>query len=91
MQVKQGLPPPKPDFSFARSPKSQVAFFFWRWRIWFEATFALTVLEPWEKIVLLVIMFISVTFFLAALFRYLPEQVEKMERRVMYYLWGQEG
>ncbi|PBK73645.1 hypothetical protein ARMSODRAFT_930825 [Armillaria solidipes] len=91
MKVKQGLPPPKPDFSFARPPKSKVAFFFWRWRIWFEATFALTVLEPWEKTVLLVIVFISTAFCLAALFKYLPQQIEQMKRRAIYYLWGQEG
>ncbi|SJK97218.1 uncharacterized protein ARMOST_00469 [Armillaria ostoyae] len=75
MKVKQGLLPPKPDFTFARPPKSKVAFF-WRWRIWFEATFAFTVLEPWEKMVLLVIVFISVAFCLATLFKYLPQQIE---------------
>ncbi|KAK0195154.1 hypothetical protein F5146DRAFT_923521 [Armillaria mellea] len=90
MKVKQGLPPPKPDFSFARPPKSKVAFFFWRWRIWFEATFAFTVLEPWEKMVLLIV-FISVTFCLTVLFKYLPQQIEQMKRHAIYYLWGQEG
>ncbi|KAG7446525.1 uncharacterized protein BT62DRAFT_1076079 [Guyanagaster necrorhizus] len=91
MQAKQALPPPRPDFSFARPPKSKVSFFFWRWRIWFEATFALTVMEPWEKIVFLVVTFLSVAFFLTAVFKYLPRQIEQTERRSVYYLWGQEG
>ncbi|KAK0476675.1 hypothetical protein IW261DRAFT_1421413 [Armillaria novae-zelandiae] len=91
MKVKQGLPPPKPDFSFVRPPKSKVAFFFWRWMIWFEATFALSVLEPWEKMFLLVIVFISMAFCFTALFKYLPQQIEQMERDAIYYLWGKEG
>ena len=29
--------------------------------------------------------------FLVGLFKYLPEHVFIMQRRLMYYLWGQEG
>jgi hypothetical protein len=29
--------------------------------------------------------------FLVGLFKYLPEHVLIMQRRLMYYLWGQEG
>lgn len=48
------LPPPKPDHSFTRRPSSSnlVARFFWQKRIWFESTFVLSMLEPWEKILL---------------------------------------
>lgn len=50
-RVSGKLPPPRPDFSFTRRPKTKTREFFWRWRIWIEATFALTVYEPWEKVV----------------------------------------
>ena len=48
------LPPPKPAHSFTRRPSSSniVAQFFWRKRLWFESTFVLSMLEPWEKIIL---------------------------------------
>jgi hypothetical protein len=48
------LPPPKPDHSLTRrpSPSSLVARFFWQKWIWFESTFVLSMLEPWEKILL---------------------------------------
>lgn len=47
------LPSPKPDHSFTRRPtSSNLAQFFWRKRMWFESTFVLSMLEPWEKILL---------------------------------------
>ena len=49
--VPAQLPPPKPDHSFTRRPKSKLALFWWRKRLWIESTFALTVYEPWEKVV----------------------------------------
>ena len=52
IQPCPNLPPPKPDFSFTEKPEGAIAQFFWRWRIWFESTFALSMLEPWEKILL---------------------------------------
>ena len=33
-----------------RKPEGAVARFFWRKRLWLEVTFALSMLEPWEKI-----------------------------------------
>lgn len=32
-------------------PSSPVARFFWRRRIWIEATFALSMMEPWERFI----------------------------------------
>ena len=45
------LPHPKPSLSITKRPKSKVAIFFWRRRIWLESTFALTIYEPWEKVI----------------------------------------
>ncbi|KAG6815968.1 hypothetical protein H0H87_009818 [Tephrocybe sp. NHM501043] len=72
------LPKAKPDLTATRKPTSPLAVFFWRRRIWFESTFVLSMLEPWEKILL-------------GIFKYLPEHVSLMRRRAVYYLWGQEG
>ncbi|KAK0242051.1 hypothetical protein EDD85DRAFT_763171 [Armillaria nabsnona] len=89
--TKAKLLPPKPDLTFTRPPKSKVALFFWRWRMWFESTFVLSMLEPWEKIMLLTIWFICSSFVLSALFRYICQDIGTVQQRVVYYLLGQEG
>ena len=33
-----------------KPPHSALRLFFWRWRMWFECTFALSMFEGWEKI-----------------------------------------
>lgn len=43
--------PPKPDYSDTRPPNSRIGAIFWRYKIWFEGTFVLSVLEYWEKLV----------------------------------------
>ncbi|KAF7324741.1 hypothetical protein MKEN_00515900 [Mycena kentingensis (nom. inval.)] len=85
------LPPPKPDLSFTRKPQSPLAVFFWRRRMWFEATFVLSMLEPWEKLLLLTIF--AILFFLvcSGIVLYLPQHLSIMKGRAMYYLYGQEG
>jgi hypothetical protein len=35
-----------------KPPRSATRRFFWRWRIVFESTFALTMCEGWEKILI---------------------------------------
>ncbi|KAF4566293.1 hypothetical protein EYR36_011709 [Pleurotus pulmonarius] len=48
----KSLPRPKPDLSYyTNPPKSELARAFWRWHIRMEASFAITVMEPWEKVV----------------------------------------
>jgi hypothetical protein len=39
-----------PSYYIYRPPKSALGAFLWRRRMWFEATFALSMLEPWEKV-----------------------------------------
>ncbi|KAG5640476.1 hypothetical protein DXG03_008381 [Asterophora parasitica] len=85
------LPRPKPDLSHTRRPKSSIGIFFWRCRMWFEATFVLSMLEPWEKIIILTIFLGTVLLVMTGLVKYLPEHISIMQRRAMYYLWGQEG
>lgn len=33
-------------------PRSAAGVFLWRRRVWFETTFALSMLEPWEKVLI---------------------------------------
>lgn len=56
------LPPPRPSFSITRRPKSKLAVFFWKRRIWLESTFALTGYEPWEKVVVGQLLFYFIFF-----------------------------
>lgn len=46
------MPAASVDRSPYHPPKSAVRAFFWRRRVLFESTFAFTMLEPWEKILL---------------------------------------
>ncbi|KAF9450370.1 hypothetical protein P691DRAFT_665454 [Macrolepiota fuliginosa MF-IS2] len=88
------LPPPKPDHRSTRPPSkdaSSLRMFLWRQRMWFESTFVLSMLEPWEKVLLLSIIGISFLLIVTALFKYLPHHIDVMQRRAVYYLWGQEG
>ncbi|KAI1792222.1 hypothetical protein LXA43DRAFT_349852 [Ganoderma leucocontextum] len=39
-----------------RPPRSLIGKFLWRWRIWVEVTFALSMLEPWEKFLVIYLM-----------------------------------
>ncbi|KAG2004705.1 hypothetical protein CC2G_003232 [Coprinopsis cinerea AmutBmut pab1-1] len=91
MRTPDVLPPAKPDHAFTRKPSSKIGIFFWRWRMWIEATFVLSMLEPWEKILLWTIYLVTWAFFLSAVQKYLPHHITVMQRRAVYYLWGQEG
>ncbi|KAJ7040738.1 hypothetical protein C8F04DRAFT_913096, partial [Mycena alexandri] len=85
------LPPPKPDHSFTRRPNSNLGVWLWRRRIWFESTFVLSMLEPWEKILLLTIFAAFFLLVCSGIVMYFPHHLVVMQRRAIYYLWGQEG
>ncbi|KAG5636483.1 hypothetical protein H0H81_007848 [Sphagnurus paluster] len=85
------LPAPRPDHAFTRPPKSAIGLFFWRRRMWFESTFVLSMLEPWEKLMLLTMLGITLILVMTGLVKYLPQHLVIMQRRAVYYLWGQEG
>jgi len=85
------LPKPRPDFTALRKPTSPISLFFWRRRIWFESTFVLSLLEPWEKLLIISILAMTCMLVLTGLFKYLPQHIIIMQRRAMYYIWGQEG
>ncbi|KAI0055972.1 hypothetical protein BV25DRAFT_1814872 [Artomyces pyxidatus] len=73
-----------------KAPRNFVARFAWRWRLWFEATFVFTLLEPWEKGVLITILGVFLTLFLTGIYKYLPYHLAFVYQRGKYYLLGTE-
>ncbi|EDQ99856.1 uncharacterized protein LACBIDRAFT_315191 [Laccaria bicolor S238N-H82] len=89
--VPDCLPTPRPDHRSTRRPSSKLGVFLWRRRMWFESTFVLSMLEPWEKFLMLTIFTVLFILVVTGLFKYLPHHLVIMRGRAMYYLWGQEG
>jgi len=48
-------------------------------------------LEPWEKFMLVSIFAVTFSLLLTGLIKYLPQHLQLMKRRSVYYLSGQEG
>ncbi|KAG1747137.1 uncharacterized protein EDB91DRAFT_1245583 [Suillus paluster] len=61
------------------------------WKQWtmFEATFAICGLEPWEKLVFVIVMSLLTFLFFTGLSRVIP-QLTSLLPRTAYYLWGDE-
>ncbi|KAL4255034.1 hypothetical protein AB1N83_013545 [Pleurotus pulmonarius] len=88
----KSLSRPKPDLSYyTNPPKSELARAFWRWHIRMEASFAITVMEPWEKVVVLSVLAILFTLIVVSLIKFVPRQLITMQRRAVYYIWGHEA
>ncbi|KIJ96832.1 hypothetical protein K443DRAFT_106602 [Laccaria amethystina LaAM-08-1] len=92
--IPNELPTPQPDHKrYTKRPTTTLGVFLWRWRVWFEAMFALTVMEPWEQSVAhqLAIYLVVFVLILVYLVLYLPQHVVVMQQWAVYYLWGKEG
>jgi len=63
----------------------------WRCKMWVWTTFAFSMLEPWEIILLLTIFSVFFLLVITGLFKYLPQQLVFLQLRSAYYLWGQEA
>ncbi|QRW26988.1 hypothetical protein RhiXN_01583 [Rhizoctonia solani] len=83
----------------ANKSRSPVRKFLWRKRVWFESTFGLSVMEPWERNMEADIcdLFVSSgfdVFFIAwalltiACYRTLPSTLKFWSERTMFYLHG---
>ncbi|KAI9450583.1 hypothetical protein F5148DRAFT_945309, partial [Russula earlei] len=73
-----------------KPPRSASRHFFWRWRMWFETTFALSMFEGWEKIFVLTLMAIFWGLVITGIYRYLPYHLQFLYRRAVYYVSGTE-
>ncbi|EJD07823.1 uncharacterized protein FOMMEDRAFT_137984 [Fomitiporia mediterranea MF3/22] len=71
-----------------KEPDTPYAALLWRLYMWITTTFALSVMEPWEK--LLVITTIGFIFALIGIgiVRYMPQFVVDSTQRTQYYLLG---
>ncbi|KAI6013360.1 hypothetical protein PISMIDRAFT_677159 [Pisolithus microcarpus 441] len=65
--------------------------YLWRQRTKLEATLAFSMMEPWEKLLCMVIFTLFTLLLISGLYQYLPEHLFIMQRRASYYLWGQDG
>ncbi|KAG8718969.1 hypothetical protein FRC08_003950 [Ceratobasidium sp. 394] len=74
--------------SLSRTPSSAIKRFLWRRQIWFESTFALSMLEPWEKMLILGVLLLISTLSVTGAVRYLPDHVSIVSRRALFYLHG---
>ncbi|KAI0828543.1 hypothetical protein BC628DRAFT_1363185 [Trametes gibbosa] len=73
-----------------RPPKSAVGAFIWRRRIWIETTWGLSVLEPWEKLLVLAIFYLLTTLVFTGVYKLLPQQGPLVYARMLYYVFGHE-
>ncbi|KZP28050.1 hypothetical protein FIBSPDRAFT_947957 [Athelia psychrophila] len=69
-------------------PKNAVGLFLWKRQMWFESTFALSMLEPWEKCLVMTILLTLMTLVTTGLYSYVPVRVVEVQRRAIYYLFG---
>ncbi|KAJ8488605.1 hypothetical protein ONZ45_g13893 [Pleurotus djamor] len=82
----------KPDLSYYLTPpQTKWGTTIWRWRIRLEATFAITVLEPWEKVVVVTFLALVFLLILYGVITFVPKQFLTMQRRAIYYIWGHEA
>ncbi|KAI0073844.1 hypothetical protein K474DRAFT_1602620 [Panus rudis PR-1116 ss-1] len=74
-----------------RPPKNSLGAFLWRKRIWIESTMGLSVLEPWEKILVLVVFYLTLTLVITGLYKLVPQQTVQLQKRLLYYFLGEES
>ncbi|KIM24992.1 hypothetical protein M408DRAFT_331465 [Serendipita vermifera MAFF 305830] len=72
------------------APKSGLGKLLWRKKMWVESTFALTMLERWEKILVAGLVLFVWLLFIAGATSYLPQHLKFLTRRARYYLLGNE-
>ncbi|KIO28987.1 hypothetical protein M407DRAFT_242792 [Tulasnella calospora MUT 4182] len=74
-----------------RAPAGRLERWIWRKRLWFESTFILIVLEPWEKLLVCTVFALLAVFFTWSVYYYFPAQLQFMNTRAKYYILGDEG
>ncbi|KAG9002878.1 hypothetical protein FRB90_011294 [Tulasnella sp. 427] len=74
-----------------RPPTGLIDQWIWEKRMWVESTFALTMLEPWEKIFVCFVFTLIMTLFVFGMYYYLPHHIHIIYGRAKYYLLGDES
>ncbi|KAF8342664.1 uncharacterized protein EI90DRAFT_3029791, partial [Cantharellus anzutake] len=62
--------------------------FIFRRRIWFETTFVLSMLEPWEKLLVLIVIIFTTALLFTGICLYLPQHLQFLRSRASFYLSG---
>ncbi|KZT06642.1 uncharacterized protein LAESUDRAFT_653110 [Laetiporus sulphureus 93-53] len=73
-----------------RPPRSALGAFVWRRRMWLETTFALSMMEPWEKVLVACFFWTLFALLTAGIYLYLPDHISYVYGRTKYYLLGRE-
>ncbi|KIR35671.1 hypothetical protein I352_01948 [Cryptococcus deuterogattii MMRL2647] len=63
----------------------------WEWSTKFECTFALSMMQPWEKAVIWSTLTIITLLFWFSVYTYLPGHLAYLSRRYAYYVYGDEA
>ncbi|KAI0794892.1 hypothetical protein C8Q75DRAFT_803738 [Abortiporus biennis] len=74
-----------------RPPKSPIAAYFWRWRVFLETTSGATVIDPWEKVITFIVFYLLLFLVITGVVKLMPQQLALFHRRSLYYFWGHES
>ncbi|CCM01255.1 uncharacterized protein FIBRA_03304 [Fibroporia radiculosa] len=74
-----------------KPPHGSFGAFLWRRRVWLETTFALSMMQPWEKVVVVCAASFFLALLLVGMYLYLPHHFVYLHGRALYYLWGHEA
>jgi len=71
------------------APSSPVAFFFWRWKLWFDASIGVSLLDPVERIFSYFLLLFMFGLVFLGIVRYLPSHLMFLQKRARYYFLGE--
>ncbi|KAK8864441.1 hypothetical protein IAR55_001690 [Kwoniella newhampshirensis] len=84
-------PPPPGQPSYPHPPPPGFKRTLWRWSVIFESTFALSMMQPWEKGLIWSTLIIITTLFWLSVFTYYPGHLAYLSRRFAYYVFEDEN
>ncbi|WWC62009.1 uncharacterized protein I303_104596 [Kwoniella dejecticola CBS 10117] len=62
----------------------------WNQRIWLESTFATSMMQPWEKALIVTVLTFVTLLIWFSIYTYLPSHIEYLAKRWSYYVYGDE-
>ncbi|PCH42008.1 hypothetical protein WOLCODRAFT_73456 [Wolfiporia cocos MD-104 SS10] len=74
-----------------KPPRNALAAFAWRRRVWLETTFALSMMQPWEKVLVACFVSLLLGSLVTGMYLYLPHHLSYIHGRAMYYLLGYDA
>ncbi|OCF36823.1 hypothetical protein I316_01419 [Kwoniella heveanensis BCC8398] len=74
--------PPRPPPGIRR--------YIWDKRVLIESTFALSMMQPWEKLLIVGTLLITCLLFWVSVYTYYPSHLAYLSRRFAYYVYGDE-